>query len=224
MNKEKKQRLFNITKITTKLASLDYIWTFFVLLVAELFEELIEEGIALGFTVLIAKAVSAIFVVTITQTIKVAIKRLIKVITYKEGNDKVKLLKNYWTLVWGNKITGLTAGILGGGLVYFQNLYPQFAGVWYYALIAFVVIYNVAIIIGGETLAQILDRFAQAKLKKEDYKKIKEAEAKAKEIAKKVDEEFKKLQAENEAKLRAEAEAKVLSKLEVANENIQSNS
>lgn len=199
-------------------------WTFLIVLFMELFEEALEEAFAIGITFIITKAVSTLVVVGITQTVKVIIKRLIKSITYKEGNDKVKLLKNYWTLVWGNKFTGLTAGILGGGLVYFQNLYPQIAGVWYYALIAFVAIYNIAILIGGETLTQILDRFAQAKLKKEDYKKIKEAEAKAKEIAKKVDEEFKKLQAENEAKLRAEAEAKVLSKLEVANENIQSNS
>ncbi len=136
----------------------------------------------------------------------------------------MKYLKNYWALVWGNKITGVVAGVLGAGLAYYQTLLPEISGIWYYALIAFVLVYNVAIVLGGEALSQILDRFAQAKLKKEDYKKIKEAEAKAKEIAKKVDEEFKKLQAENQAKLRAEAEAKVLSKVEVVNENIQSNS
>lgn len=195
-------------------------WTFLIVLFMELFEEALEEAFAIGITFLISKAVSTLLVVGLTQTVKVFIKRLIKSITYKEGNDKVKYLKNYWALVWGNKITGVTAGVLGAGLAYYQSLLPQFSGIWYYALIAFVFTYNIAIILGGEALSQILDRYAQAKLAKEEYKKVKELELKAKEVAKKVDEEVKRLQLENESRLRAEVEARLVAQeSEVFNEN-----
>lgn len=202
-------------------------WTFFIALIMELFEETIEETIAIGIVIIIDKAVSTLLVVGLAQTGKLLIKRLIKTITYKEGNDKVKFLKNYFTLAWGNKVTGTTAGILGGGLVWFQSLVPQVAGVWYYSLIAFIVIYNFSIIFGGENLSQILDRFAQKTLKKEEYSKIKAAEQKAKEIAKRVDEEFKRLQAENDLRLKEQAKAKILAeteKVEVNNESIENNS
>jgi len=156
---------------------------FIYLFAWEMFEELIEEGIAFGITTLIAKTISIVFVVTFTQGLKVAIKRLIKTLTYKEGNDKMKLLKNYFTIMWGNKITGTMSGILGAGLVYFQATLPQYAGIIWIAAIAFVVCYNIAAFTGGEYFYQILDRIAKANLKKEEYAKIKAAEAKAKQIA-----------------------------------------
>lgn len=78
---------------------------FGLLLTYEIIEELIEEAIAYTITTVIAKAVSFLLVVVLTQTVKVtakglakgitiALKPLVKKLTYKEGNDKVnKILR-----------------------------------------------------------------------------------------------------------------------------------
>lgn len=78
---------------------------FGLLLTYEIIEELIEEAIAYTITTVIAKAVSFLLVVFLTQSIKIgakglakgitiALKPLVKKLTYKEGNDKVnKILR-----------------------------------------------------------------------------------------------------------------------------------
>ena len=158
--------------------------TFLYLFAWEMFEELVEEGIALGLTTLLTKTISIVFVISATQGLKITIKRIIKSITYKEGNDKMKLIKNYLTLIWGNKITGATSGILAAGLVYYQAALPEYAGIAWIAIVAFIVFYNFAALLGGEYLYQILDRVAKANLKKEEYARIKAEEARIREIAK----------------------------------------
>lgn len=96
----------------------------------------------------------------------------------------MNLLKNYWTKVWGNKITGTIAGVGFGTTAYFAFSMPN---IWLTILtvaIAFVFAYNVAIFFGGEKLAQIQERLANAKLTKQEKAKVKAIEAKAKELAK----------------------------------------
>lgn len=78
---------------------------FGLLLTYEIIEELIEEAIAYTITTVIAKAVSFLLVVVLTQTVKVtakgitkgitiALKPVVKKLTYKAGNDKInKILR-----------------------------------------------------------------------------------------------------------------------------------
>lgn len=87
---------------------------FFALLVSELFEELLEEAIATGISWIIGKLVSVLFIVALTQGTKIIIKRVVKSITYREGNDKMAKIKNFFTkakkvltenVIWSNKLT-----------------------------------------------------------------------------------------------------------------------
>ena len=52
--------------------------------------------IAWGISVVVTKALSVVFVLTITQTIKIAIKKIIKLITYKKGADKMDKVKHFF--------------------------------------------------------------------------------------------------------------------------------
>lgn len=178
--------------------------TFLYLFAWEMFEELVEEGIAFGITTILTKTVSIVFVVSLAQGAKITIKKIIKTITYKEGKDKMKLLKNYFILIWGNKVTGTIAGILGAGLVWYQTAVPQLAGIYWIAVIAFVVCYNIAAFLGGEYFYEILDRIAKANLKKEEYVKIKAAEAKAREIADEAEKIYNETKKAEIEKIRAE--------------------
>ena len=99
----------------------------------------------------------------------------VKQLIYKEGDDKVKALKNYWTKVWGNKITGTSVGLGFAGISYFQTLMSFAHHCWWIALIVFAVFYNLGIFFGGETLNQIQERLASAVLRKEEKEIIKEA-------------------------------------------------
>ena len=159
-------------------------WAVFTMFVWELIEEGLENLLAFAISgacaFFIVKAISTLGIVLATQGIKVLIKSFlfpyIKTLTYKEGNDKVKALKNYWTKVWGNKITGTLAGIGFAGISYFQTLIPFATHCWWIALIVFVVFFNLAIFFGGETLKQIQERLSDALLKKDQKKVIKEAQ------------------------------------------------
>ena len=52
--------------------------------------------IAWGISVVITKAISVVCIVTITQSIKIVIKKTIKVITYKKGADKMNKFKQFF--------------------------------------------------------------------------------------------------------------------------------
>lgn len=160
----------------------------------ELLEEVLENVIALGISSAIA-ALSTYILICITQGVKLGVKKLIKVLfplikqlIYKEGNDKMKLLKSYWTKIWGNRVTGSIAGVGFATTAYFAldtvilKTLPLILAV----VVAFIAAYNIAAFFGGETLAQIQARWADAKLTKEEKAKVKATEAKAKELAKQV--------------------------------------
>ena len=190
-------------------------WSVFTMFVWELIEEglesLIAYAISSAFTFFVIKALSTLGIVVITQGIKVSIKRFlypyIKTLTYKKGNDKMELLKKYWTKVWGNKITGTSVGV-GFGLTAYFILQPIVNPFWVLALCVlgvFIVAYNLAIFFGGETLEQIQERLAKAKLNKEQQSIIKEAKQKIAQLEKEAT-QTEKQKAEKDAKEKAQKE------------------
>ena len=158
----------------------------------ELLEEVLENVIALGISSVIA-VLSTFLLISATQGIKLGVKKLIKVLfplikqlIYKEGDDKMKMLKNYWTKVWGNKITGTLSAVPFATVAYYAF---DFANIWLTivaVVVAFILAYNIAVFFGGETLAQIQDRIAQVKLSKKEKKNVKAIEVKTKELAKQI--------------------------------------
>lgn len=77
--------------------------SFFIYLTMELAEEMLESLIALGISYLWVKAMSAILGVVLTQSLKLPIKKFIKWITYREGNDKMNFIKKVLNWVIANK-------------------------------------------------------------------------------------------------------------------------
>lgn len=82
-----------------------------------------EELIAWSLSWIVTKAISIIFAVTITQSIKLIVKKLIKQITYRNGGDKMEKLKQFFCKLgeWfkTNPITIATSGanLAGSGAV-----------------------------------------------------------------------------------------------------------
>ena len=187
--------------------------TFIVVFVMEMIEEGLENLIALGISTLF----STVLLVCFTQLAKIGLKKLVKLIMpyvktliYREGDDKMKLLKKYWTLVWGNKITGTSVGLGFDGISFFQTLIPFAHHCYWFALIVFVVFYNLGIFFGGETLNQIQERLAQAVLTKEQNSILKEAKKKiAQEQKDATQSEAERQKADALAKAKAERDAKV---------------
>lgn len=187
--------------------------TFTVVFAMEMIEEGLENLIALGISTLF----STVLLVCITQLTKLGLKRLIKLLMpfvkrliYKEGNDKVKLLKNYWTKVWGNKITGTSVGLGFAGISFFQTLIPFAHHCWWIALIVFVVFFNLGVFFGGETLNQIQERLAQATLRKEEQEILKEAKKKLAQMNKEATQtEADRQKAIADAKAKQERDAKI---------------
>lgn len=158
----------------------------------ELLEEALENVIALGISSAIA-VLSTFLLVFFTQGIKIGVKKAIKFLfpiikakIYREGDDKMQMIKNYWTKVWGNKITGTLSAVPFATVAYYAF---DFANIWLTitaVVVAFILAYNIAIFFGGETLAQIQDRIAKAKLTKEEKANVKAVALKAKELEKQV--------------------------------------
>ena len=181
----------------------------------ELLEEGLENIIALGISSFIA-VLSTFFLVFATQGLKLVTKKLIKFLfpivkqlIYKEGNDKMTMLKNYWTKVWGNKITGTLSAVPFATVAYFAFDFANIGLTILAVALAFILAYNIAIFFGGETLAQIQDRLAQGKLTKEEKAKAKKINAKMKELAIKLQKnQSEQLKAQAIAVVEAEAKEK----------------
>jgi uncharacterized membrane protein YbjE (DUF340 family) len=180
----------------------------------ELIEELLEELFAWVatemFTWVVTKAFSAATIFVFSQTAKYAIKKIIKSLTYKEGNDKMATVKKYLKLAIGNKVTGTLAGVGIAGIVYFQDFVAFATGCWWIALIAFIIGYNIGIFFGGEDLNQIIARAENAALVKQEKQRIKAIKNKVKELDEKRQEALYAQASEivEAEKAKAEAEAK----------------
>ena len=184
----KKEFFLSKIKLWLKKIANWFITVFLVGFAWEVVEELLEDLIAFLITSMIArfivKAISTLGVFGITQGVKTLIKKIIfpfvKTLTYKEGNDKMKWLKNYWTLAWGNKITGTFAGVGFACVSYFQTFWAFASLNLWFAILVFVLFYNLAIFLGGETLTQILVRIQESTKNKElkaSLKKVQQAQA-----------------------------------------------
>ena len=174
------------------------LWSMTTIFAWELEEEALENLIAYGISSVVAlfitKALSTLAIITATQGLKVGIKRFvfpyIKTFIYKEGNDKMNLVKTYFTKAWGNKITGLFSGVTASLCAYWQPVFPVATGCWWFALLVGVVFFNLAIMFGGETVKQIIARFAEEHLTKEQKKELKKIE-KAEKVVKEYEESVK---------------------------------
>ncbi len=79
-----------------------FVNSFIFYLAIELVEELLEEFFAFGITWIFAKAISTFTVVVITTFGKTIFKNIVKRITYKEGNDKMKAIQKIGQWIKGN--------------------------------------------------------------------------------------------------------------------------
>lgn len=215
---------------------------FSLLLVYELIEELIEELIAWSITTMLAKAISFLLVVVLTQTTKVATKTLVvvlkpavKKLIYKEGNDKMEKLKALiasFKANWKNYI-GIVGAIATAIIPFVQDMMDFGIGIQVggFNVIPFVLIILSAIVaivgiftdgIHGKDVWEVIQKakkewnsVAQSQKEAEALRKIAEAAAKAElaEAEKLANAEIAKQQAEVEAKKKAEIEALVQKKL-----------
>lgn len=196
-------------------------WALFTMFVWELVEEGLENLIAMALSsavaLFITKALSTLAIITATQGIKVTIKRFlvpfIKELTYKEGDDKMKKLRQFFSWLNANKCTigGIAIGALtavsGAGLIDASTLPALIIGsvnvtpIIYYCLL------------GGMTILvsffpETVDKF---KARVEAQKQAKEVKLINKQAKKEIAEEEKlanQTQAQQEkAKAKAEAEA-----------------
>jgi divalent metal cation (Fe/Co/Zn/Cd) transporter len=162
-------------------------WKFiFTILIYNTFEEILEELIAYGLTKATGAILSVGLAIGATQGTELIIKKIWKSFSYKEGNDKMKILKklgnyiaNTLKFAWGNKLTAtmIAIGAFAGYIAYHAAYFPY---AWANIILAIVISLFAAfysIRYGGETLKQILERWANKKLTKAQVKSAKEKTA-----------------------------------------------
>lgn len=196
--------------------------SFLYCLAIELVEELLEELIAWGFssviTFVVTKALSAVIVVSLTQTTKLVIKKIIKHYTYKEGNDKMEKLKKFFSWIWANKCTlgGIATGavtVISGIGVIDVNSFPELlvgdfniTPVLYYGVLG---ILAIVCSFFPETIEKFAKRIAEKKADKEAKAIEKEAKAEIKaeaKLANQTQAEAEKTKAKEDAEAQAKAE------------------
>lgn len=216
-----------------------FVNSFFYFLVIELVEEAIEEFIAFEISIIFAKAISAVFVVSLTQGIKTLIKQIIKRITYKEGNDKMSKLKSFFTWLFANKkslvgIASTSVATLSGTGVIDISFLPTLlvngfdvAPIIYYGILFILAILGVCGK-GFESIKTFFERKAVESAEKQEKAIIKEAKkeiANAEKLANQTqaEQEKAKLKEEEEKKAQEEkkkAEAEHRAKVEAAKAKI----
>lgn len=205
-------------------------WAVFSMFVWELVEEGLESLIAYALSsavaIFVTKALSTLAIITATQGIKVGIKRFLlpyfKQMIYKEGNDKVKKVKEFFSWLNANKCTvgGVTVGALtavsGAGLVDVSSFPAMMIGgfnltpVLYYILLG-----TMAIVCSffPEKVAEFKARIDANKAEKEAKAIIKVAE---KELANESKVANQTQAQQEKAKAKADAEAKAKAEKEKA--------
>lgn len=205
-------------------------WAVFSMFVWELVEEGLESLIAYALSsavaIFVTKALSTLAIITATQGIKVGIKRFLlpyfKQMIYKEGNDKVKKVKQFFSWLNANKCTvgGVAVGALtavsGAGLVDVSSFPAMMIGgfnltpVLYYVLLG-----TMAIVCSffPEKVAEFKARIDAKKAEKEAKAIIKVAE---KELANESKVANQTQAQQEKAKAKADAEAKAKAEKEKA--------
>lgn len=196
---------------------------FIALLFNELFEEALEEIIAAGMSWIIGKVLNVLLLVTLTQGTKIILKRLIKSITYKEGNDKMTKFKNFFAkakkvftenVIWSNKLTisgWLSVGFMaleGTDVIHVIESLPELLvfgfNVMPYLVYGFLLILS-AFGIGKQGLESV--KTYLTRLQTKDQKK--EVKKEEKEYEKLIEAKKKELMAKQEANYDAQAKALV---------------
>ena len=196
--------------------------SFLYCLAIELVEELLEELIAFELTIFIAwvatKAISVVTVVFFTQSTKLVIKKIIKHYTYKEGNDKMKKIKKFFTWLNANKCTlgGIATGALtvvsGLGVIDVNAFAELNVGGFNLTPVLYYVVLGALTIVCSffpETIEKFAQRVGAKKAEKQAKAITKEAKAELKAEAKKANQtqaEAEKAQAKADAEAKAKAE------------------
>ena len=174
-------------------------WALFTMFVWELVEEglenLIAQAISGTLALFITKALSTFGIILATQGIKVIIKRalmpIVKSLTYKEGNDKMKFFKNVWAFIVANKFSligtasAAVMALSGTECISVESLPAMtIAGFNITPILYYVVLGALSILgvskKGWETISQYIDRTKVEKEQKAEKKIIKEAKAEIK--------------------------------------------
>lgn len=190
-------RLPNLTNSLdrVKIAIKSFWKGFGLLLCYEIIEELLENLIALGITTIIAKAISFLLVVILTQAIKVSAKSIvillkpfIKTLTYRKGDDKMKFFKNIFLNLKANWKNYL--GVISVGLAvvtpFFQDLMDFGIGIQVYgynivpfAIIAFSALSAIiGVCVDGFHFPKLMAVIRETKKQFKNEKKVQDEEAK----------------------------------------------
>ena len=197
-----------------------FVNSFAFYLAIELVEELIENLITVGISSIILKVLATFSVVTVNYATKIAIKSMVKQITYKEGNDKVNKIKEIFTWIYCNKKTlggyitaigtAVVASLDGTGVIDVGSLAPLLINGFNITPILFYVVLALVNLLGvsDKGWEKIVEFFSR----KKEEKAVKEAKAIKKEARKEIVAERKlanQTQAEQEkAKAKAEEDAR----------------
>lgn len=203
-------------------------WALFTMFVWEMVEELLENLIAFALSsavaIFVTKALSTLVIITATQGIKVSVKRFLfpffKKLIYREGNDKVSKIKQFFQWIYANKktligtIAGAVTTLSGTGVINISGLPALNIGsfnltpvIYYGALLALTLLGVFGK--GVESIAEFFERIGLIKAEKEQNAIIKQAqkEIKAEEkIANRTQTETDKEQARKDAEEKAKAE------------------
>ena len=167
----------------------------------EMVEEGLENAIAYfitsAFALFVTKTLSALAIVGATQAIKVSIKRyllpVVKTLTYKEGDDKMKKFKEFLNWLNANKFTliGAVSGALiafsGSGVIDVNDMPALMAGSVNLTPIIYYVVLGALTVVASffpEKVADFVERVNAANAKKEIRKAEKATEKEEKEIRK----------------------------------------
>ena len=190
---------------------------FLFIIIYEILEEMLEDLIAFAVTDIFFGVLSKVFYVTITQTIKYGVKKVIKVLTRREGDDKMKLFKKIFYILYFNKCTIIMSllSAFSAFSAYIILPLPLWARISIGAAILMIGILC-AIQIGWENLGEIQDRLKLAKEKrllKREKRKEKKSLKMVRKQNKRQEKEIKKIAARLEKdkllKMKMEEEAKL---------------
>ena len=189
---------------------------FLFVIIYEILEEILEDLIALAITDVFFGILSRVFCITVAQVIKFFIKKTIKTLTRREGDDKMKLLKKICYVLYFNKCT-IAMTLLSAFSAFSAYIILPLA-MWLKIVIASVILcvgVLCAIQIGWETYEEIKERLSlkrDKKLKKKEKKNEKKLEKNKKKALKREEKEIRKIAQKMEkdriAKMKLEAKSR----------------